>query len=214
MGNAALTANLVILASGSGRTVENLAECIAHGSLPARITGVVASRADAGVVDRCRRLQLPVETLGRTTHPDRNARDAALVVAVNAAEPDWIVLAGWLQLLPMPGAWKGKVINIHPALLPAFGGQGFYGHHVHEAVVASGAAWSGCTVHFLDPEYDQGAVVLQEAVPILSGDDPQALADRVFAAEKRVLPEALLHLIRGRVCLQGKKVLWQVAPIS
>jgi phosphoribosylglycinamide formyltransferase-1 len=203
-----MSARLVLLASGGGRSVENLQEWIADGRLDAEIAEVIVSRADAGVIARCERLGLPHRVIGRATHPEREARDAALVEAIRAARPDWVVLAGWLLLLPIPPDLEGKVINIHPALLPGYGGQGFYGHHVHEAVIADRPPVSGCTVHFASAEYDRGPTILAEAVPVLPEDDADRLAARVFEAEKRALPEALGHLVAGSVRWVDGRAVW------
>ncbi len=203
-----MTGRLVVLASGGGRSLENLQDRIEDGSLDARVVRVIVSRADAGAVERCQRRGLPCQVIGRASHPERAARDRALVEAILAAEPDWVVLAGWLLLLPIPPALEDRVINIHPALLPAYGGQGFYGHRVHEAVIADRPPLSGCTVHFASAEYDRGPVILAEAVPVLPEDDADTLAARVFEAEKRALPEALGHLIAGRVRYQDGRAVW------
>ncbi len=203
-----MSARLVVLASGGGRSLENLQQRIAAGRLDAEIAEVVISRLDAGAVERCRRLGLPWRVIGRASHPDREARDQALVEAILAAAPDWVVLAGWLLLLPIPPPLEGRVINIHPALLPAYGGKGCYGHHVHQAVIADRPLLSGCTVHFASAEYDRGPVILAEAVPVLPDDDADRLAARVFEAELRALPEALAHLIAGRVRWAGGQAVW------
>lgn len=201
-------ARLVVLASGGGRTLENLQGEIAAGRLPARIELVVASRPDAGVLERARRLGLVHLVVGPRTHPDPEQRQRLLLGAILEARPDWVVLAGWLQLMPIPPELQGRVVNIHPALLPAYGGRGFYGMRVHRAVVADRPPLSGCTVHFADEAYDHGPVLLQDAVPVLPGDDPETLAARVFAAECRALPEALRFLIAGRARYEDGRVLW------
>lgn len=203
-----MTARLVVLVSGGGRSLENLQHAIAAGRLAAAIVLVIASRADAGAVARCTRLGLPCRILGRATHPDAAARAAALLDAIRGADPDWVVMAGWLLLLPIPSELEGRVINIHPALLPGFGGRGFFGHHVHEAVLAARPPISGCTVHFASADYDRGPVILADAVPLRPGDDTGALAARVFEAEQRALPEALAHLIAGRVRWCDGRALW------
>ncbi len=203
-----MSARLLVLASGGGRSLENLHEHIQRGELEAEIVELIASRADAGVVERCRRLGIPHQVIGRASHPDRGERDQALVAAMRAARADWVVLAGWLLLLPIPADFEGKVINIHPALLPGYGGQGYYGDRVHQAVLADRPPHSGCTVHFASAEYDRGPVILAEAVPVLPEDDVDALAARVFEAEKRALPEALQLLVRGRVRYQDGAVVW------
>lgn len=201
-------ARLVLLASGGGRTVENFHERVADGALPAEIVLVIASRASAGVCARAHRLGLPLLVIGKESHPDPERRERLLLQAVLEARPDWVLLAGWLSLFPLPPQLEGRVLNVHPALLPAHGGRGFYGHRVHEAVAADRATFSGCTVHFADAAYDRGPVVLQTAVPLAPGDDADAIADKVFAAEREAYPEALAHLIAGRARLQDGRVVW------
>ena len=203
------TAGIVLFASGGGRSLENLQEQILAGRLDARILRVVVSRPDAGAVARAEGLGLPCTVIGRGTHPDRADRDRAILAVLGELQPDWIVLAGWLLLFPIPPEWEGKVINIHPALLPAYGGKGFYGDRVHEAVLRDRPPLSGCTVHFASAEYDRGPVILQEAVPVEDADDAHALADRVFEAEKRALPEALRLLAGGRAGWRNGAVYWE-----
>lgn len=201
-------ARLVVLASGGGRTLENLHNRILDGMLDAEIVLVIVSRGDLGATQRARRLQLPVLVIGAKNYPDAERRSDLLIGAVLEARPDWVVLAGWLQLLPIPPELEGKVLNIHPALLPAYGGKGFWGHHVHEAVVKDRVPVSGCTVHFATSEYDQGPVVLQTAVLLEDGDTPDQVAAKVFAAETKAYPEALELLIDGRLFWYENQVYW------
>ncbi|MCI0703467.1 MAG: phosphoribosylglycinamide formyltransferase, partial [Planctomycetia bacterium] len=121
--------------------------------------------------------------------------------------PDLVCFAGWLHLLPIAPDFHHKVLNIHPALLPAFGGKGMYGHHVHEAVLNYGAKVSGCTVHFADDTYDTGPILVQRAVPVKEEDTPDTLAARVFAAECEAYPEAIRLIAEGRVTVQGRRVI-------
>ena len=201
-------ARLVVLASGGGRTLENLEDHILQNRLQAQIKLVIVSAEELGAVTRAKRLGLTYLVIGRQTHADLQQRRQAIHEAIEAAQPDWIVLAGWLQLLPIPAHWEGKVLNIHPALLPAYGGKGFYGHHVHEAVARDGQQVSGCTVHFATDQYDEGPVLLQEAVPLPDNATPDQIADLVFEAEKRAYPEALQALISGRARWQNGDVIW------
>jgi phosphoribosylglycinamide formyltransferase-1 len=190
---------LVALVSGGGTTLQNLIDRIAAGRLAARIVGVVSSRADAFGVERARRAGLPVEVVPR-------AKPDAVWAAVRAFDPQLVCFAGWLHLLPIPVDFRHRVLNIHPALLPAFGGKGMYGRRVHEAVLASGAKVSGCTVHFADDTYDTGPILVQKCVPVMEGDDADALAARVFAAECEAYPEAIELLVAGRVVVEGQRV--------
>ena len=168
------TLRLAVLLSGSGRTLENLLDRIAAGRLAASVERVVSSRGDV-----------------------RGVRLAAIFAACREARPDLVVMAGFLHLVAIPADFAGRVINIHPALLPAFGGKGFHGMHVHRAVVARGCTVSGCTVHLVDNEYDHGRILLQKAVPVLRDDSPESLAARVFAAECETLPEVINQIASG-----------------
>jgi phosphoribosylglycinamide formyltransferase-1 len=122
---------------------------------------------------------------------------AALAAVLDEHRIDWVVLAGYLKLVDIPASYRGRVVNIHPALLPDFGGAGMHGHRVHEAVLAAGRAESGCTVHLCDEVYDRGRVILQKRCPVLPDDTPETLAARVFELEKAAYPEALAGLIEG-----------------
>jgi phosphoribosylglycinamide formyltransferase-1 len=187
---------LAILLSGSGRTLENLLEWIAAGKLSATIETVISSRSDVRGVAIARRA-------GLSTHVLPSAGKALadwsreIFDACRAAQPDLVVMAGFLQLVEIPADFTGRVINIHPALLPAFGGKGYHGMHVHRAVIERGCTVSGCTVHLVDNEYDHGRILLQETVPVRRDDTPEALAARVFAAECEALPEAINRIAAG-----------------
>jgi len=193
-GSGASAATLVVLISGGGRTLVRLAEAIARGELAARILTVIASRECAGC-ERARELGLSVRVMPGVIAPED------LEGAACGAE--WIVLAGYLKLVRVPEAYRGRIVNIHPALLPSFGGRGMYGQHVHAAVLAAGCKVSGCTVHLVDEAFDRGPIVLQRTCEVLEGDTPEALAARVFAVECGAYVEALRLLIAGRVRVAG-----------
>jgi len=181
---------LGVLISGSGRTLQNIHDRIADGSLDAEIACVISSRADAYGVQRARDAGLPVHVVSRRHVPDPDFHDRITQHLVDAGV-DLVCLAGFNTLYRIPPLLAGKVINIHPALLPEFGGRGFYGLRVHEAVLAAGRWESGCTVHFCDNEYDHGPIILQRRVPVLDGDTPESLAARVFEQECIAYPEAI-----------------------
>lgn len=189
---------IAVFVSGGGRSLENLAAEIAAGRLAAKIAVVVSSSARAFALQRATRLGIPSVVID----PDRKldsaefSRDA--FVAAESFGAELVVLAGFLRLLVIPEAWIGRVINIHPALLPAFGGKGMYGHRVHEAVIASGARESGCTVHYVTNEYDAGPILLQRRVAVEKTDDADTLAARVFEEEKIALPEAIRRHLADR----------------
>jgi phosphoribosylglycinamide formyltransferase-1 len=181
---------LAILLSGSGRTLENLLEWIAAGRLAASVELVIASRGDVRGVEVARRADVTTHVLPQGAQSTA-AWSAEIFAACRAVEADLVVMAGFLKLVEIPSDFAGRVINIHPALLPAFGGQGFHGMHVHRAVLARGCTISGCTVHLVDNEYDHGRIILQKTVPVLPDDTPESLAARVFAVECQALPEAI-----------------------
>jgi phosphoribosylglycinamide formyltransferase 1 len=183
-------ANLLVMLSGSGRTLVNLADAMERGQLDASITLVVGSRACLGV-ERAKELGLRTQVVQGELPADELDRLAA------EAEAHWVVLAGYLKLVHVPERLAGRVVNIHPALLPDFGGPGMYGTRVHQAVLDAGRKESGCTVHLCDEAFDTGPIVLQERCPVLPGDDAETLATRVFACECIAYPEALQQLIAG-----------------
>ena len=134
------------------------------------------------------------------------AFSAQVLKLIDDAGADLVVLGGWLSLLRIPPAYAGRVINIHPALLPAFGGKGMYGRRVHAAVIEHGCKLSGCTVHLVDDQYDNGPIVLQRACPVLDDDTPETLAARVFEEEKVAYPEAIRLFQQGRLKVEGRRV--------
>ena len=187
-GRQSTPARLAVFLSGSGRTLVNLAEVIGRGELLAAIALVVASRPCKGL-ERARALGLPSKLI------EGDIGTATLERLLDEFRIDWVVLAGYLRLLPIPERWAGRAVNIHPALLPEFGGPGMFGERVHRAVLGSGARESGCTVHLCDAGYDTGPIVLQRRCPVLEGDTPETLAARVFGLEIEAYPEALRWLM-------------------
>jgi len=191
-----VNARVAVLLSGSGRTLANFLARIDAGDLPVEIVAVVSSRADARGVEIARDAGLPVAILRRKDFADAVAHHAAIAAWLEPYRPQIIALAGYMCHFTRPGWFEGPVVNIHPALLPKYGGQGFYGDRVHAAVLAAGDAESGCTVHLVDDVYDHGRILAQSRVPVLPGDDVHALADRVFAAECALYPRVLAELAR------------------
>jgi phosphoribosylglycinamide formyltransferase-1 len=190
-------ARLLVCASGGGRSLENLVQAARRGALDAEVALVVASKPGIGALERARRLGIPWLVLDpeRELSPERLSEE--LFAAADEAGCALVVLAGWLRLLRVPERWRGRVVNIHPALLPAFGGRGYWGLRVHRAVLERGSWFTGCTVHLVDDEYDHGPILLQRVVRVRKGDTPETLAARVFRAEKKALPEALRRLLAG-----------------
>lgn len=184
------TLRLAVLISGGGRTLSNLLERIAAGTLAATVETVVSSRGDVRGVEIARAAGIPVHVLPPQGRPLADwSRD--IFDRCRAARADLVVMAGFLHLVEIPADFADRVINIHPSLLPAFGGKGFHGMHVHRAVLDRGCTISGCTVHLVDGEYDHGRILLQQAVTVEPGDTPESLAARVFTAECQALPEAI-----------------------
>jgi formyltetrahydrofolate-dependent phosphoribosylglycinamide formyltransferase len=178
--------------SGSGRTLLNLLDAIRGGRLNATIDLVIASRDTLGA-QRAREAGLQTIVLPGTIPATK------LQQVLNQNRIDWVILAGYLKLIDIPAAYQNRIVNIHPALLPDFGGPGMYGHHVHEAVLKAGAKRSGCTVHLVTPEYDRGPIILQKSCEVVPGDTPDTLAARVFELECRAYPEALERLFAAGV---------------
>jgi len=180
---------VAVLVSGGGTNLQVLLDAL-HDSPIARVARVISNRPDAGALERARRAGVPTTVL-------RDANDPAELQSALAGA-QLVVLAGYLKLVhsSVVARFRGRMINIHPALLPAFGGPGMYGHRVHEAVLASGAKESGATVHFVDEAFDRGAIIAQEKVPVQKGDTAETLAARVLEAEHRLLPKVVLDLAR------------------
>ena len=201
---------IAVLISGGGTTLRNLIQKIEAGSLNAEILLVVASTAKAGGLKFAEAAGIPGVVVRRKGFPSQDAFSADIFQRCRQAGADLVVLGGFLKQLTVPEDFTNRVVNIHPALIPSFCGDGMYGHFVHEAVLDYGAKVSGCTVHFADNDYDHGPVIMQKAVPVLDDDTPQTLAARVFEAECQAYPEVLNLIAAGRVRVEGRRV--RVAP--
>jgi phosphoribosylglycinamide formyltransferase 1 len=197
---------LAVLLSGSGRSLENLQQAITAGHMSARIAVVVSSKREAYGLVRAHAHGLDAVAVPRQEYQDGAAFNAAINSVLARYTIDLVVLAGFLSLYHPSPALAGKVMNIHPALLPAFGGKGFYGDRVHRAVLEAGVKVSGCTVHFADEHYDHGPIILQEAVPVLDDDTVESLAARVFAVECKLYPQAIQLLAENRLRVEGRRV--------
>ena len=183
--------------SGGGTSLQNLIDRIADGRLPGvEIAVVISSRSDVAGIQRAEAAGLPVDIIRVKDFPDVQKFSENITLTLDVYAPDLVVQAGWLCYWQLPPRWLGKVINIHPALLPKFGGKGFYGTRVHEAVLAAGETESGATVHWVDNEYDHGKIIAQRKCPVEPGDTPDSLAARVMALERDLLPEVISSLAR------------------
>jgi phosphoribosylglycinamide formyltransferase 1 len=197
---------IAVLISGGGTTLRNFLEKIAAGTLPVEIALVVSSNPAARGLQFAAEAGIPAAVIERKAFADQDAFSREIFERCRQARVDLVVMGGFLKRVTIPDDFSNRVVNIHPGLVPAFCGEGFYGHRVHEAVLEYGAKLSGCTVHFADNQYDHGPVILQRAVPVLDDDTPETLAARIFAAECEAYPEALRLIATGRVSLEGRRV--------
>jgi formyltetrahydrofolate-dependent phosphoribosylglycinamide formyltransferase len=195
-----------VLLSGEGTSLENLLQLAESGDLPAEIALVIASKSKAGGLERARRRHIPAVAVPRRDHPDVDEFNDAIHAELARHEIDLIALLGFLSPFQNRGTWSGRVLNVHPALIPAFCGKGFYGHRVHEAVLESGVKVTGATVHFADDEYDHGPIILQETLRVGEDDTPESLAARVQEVERRLVPQAIRLFAEGRLTLDGRRV--------
>jgi phosphoribosylglycinamide formyltransferase-1 len=196
----------VVLISGGGTTLKNLLEKIAAGRLKAEIVLVISSNPAALGLAIAANAGIATNVVERKSFATPEAYSEAIFGSCRTSGPQWVVMGGFLTYVPIPPDFENRVLDIHPALIPAFCGKGFYGHRVHEAVLEYGAKISGCTVHFVDNQYDHGPIILQKVVPVLDDDTPDALAARVFEAECEAYPEALRLLAGGRVSVERRRV--------
>ena len=197
---------LGILISGGGTTVLNILDHIKKGKLNAEIAVVISSRSTVAGVERARKAGLDVKILRKKDSRDIDSFSGCIEEELAAAKVELVIQAGWLCLWKIPEKYIDRVMNIHPALLPSFGGQGMWGHHVHEAVLEKGCKVSGCTVHFCTNEYDKGPIIVQRTCPVKEDDTADSLADRVFEQECMAYPEAIGLFAEGRISVEGDRV--------
>jgi formyltetrahydrofolate-dependent phosphoribosylglycinamide formyltransferase len=197
---------LAVFFSGSGTTLQNLVDRIADGSVSACIAWTLSSRKGVAGIDRSESAGIPCVVLPRKDFDSHHAYSKAVNEHLEKDPVDLIVLAGFMSLYRFPDSYRGRVINIHPALIPSFCGTGMYGHHVHEAVLESGVKVTGVTVHFADEEYDHGPIILQKAIPVLEDDTPDTLAARVQELERKLYPQAIQLFAEGRLRIEENRV--------
>ena len=191
---------IAVLISGGGTGLQNLIDRIGDGRLPGvEIAVVISSRSAVEGVARAQRAELPVDVIRVKDAPDVEKFSDQISLTLDVYAVDLVVQSGWLCYWRLPGRWLGKVINIHPALLPKFGGKGYYGRHVHEAVLASREAESGATVHWVDNEYDHGEVIRQETCRVELDDTVEILTDRVQSLERELLPRVITLIREGKI---------------
>jgi formyltetrahydrofolate-dependent phosphoribosylglycinamide formyltransferase len=197
---------LAVLLSGTGRTLENLLARRDAGDLPVEIVAVISSRPNVRGLEIARQAGIDAHVVSRRQCPTPVAMSARIHELLAPLGVELIVLAGFLSQLEILPEWQGRMLNIHPSLLPLFGGRGLYGARVHEAVLASGVKVTGCTVHFVNADYDAGPIVLQRCLAIDENDTPETLGARVFALESELYPEAIRLFAENRLRLEDNRV--------
>ncbi|UCD94644.1 MAG: phosphoribosylglycinamide formyltransferase [Candidatus Zixiibacteriota bacterium] len=193
-------AKIAVFISGGGTNLQSLIDATNSGKLSGEIVLVVSSKSNAYGLERARNAGIDTFVFRKKDYPGSEEAEKDLLEMLEEYEVEYIALAGYLKLVPSPVVrrYKDRITNIHPALLPRYGGKGMYGHHVHEAVLASGDKESGATVHLVDEIYDHGEIIIQERIPVMAGDTPDTLAARVLEVEHKIYPQALENLIQGR----------------
>ena len=194
-----------VLLSGAGRSLENLLAARERGELAADIPVVISSRSGVRGVDVARVASIDTHVITRRDAPDPAGLSAAVLAAIQPHDVDLLLLAGYLRQLEILPEWRDRILNIHPSLLPLFGGRGMYGGRVHQAVLDAGMKVSGCTVHIVTEEYDSGPIVIQRCVPVLEDDTPATLGARVFEAECLAYPEAINLFAAGRIRVEANR---------
>ncbi len=189
----------VVLVSGSGSTLQNFIDLQERGELPIEIVYVISSRKDAYGITRALNHGIPTAAICRKDFANWEEFNESVSRTIDNINPDLILLAGYMSLIRLDPKYKRKIMNVHPALLPKYGGKGMYGHHVHEAVIKNGETKTGATVHFVDEEYDTGPIILQKDIEVRDNDTPETLAQRVQALEREIYPEAVRLFAEGKV---------------
>jgi phosphoribosylglycinamide formyltransferase-1 len=200
--------NIGVFASGRGSNFQAILDAIDQGILPARVSVLLSNKSDAGAFEIARAHSIPSVHLGQKRFADETLYAAAMLRVLKVYNVELIALAGYLKKIPtlVVREFQNRILNIHPALLPSFGGHGMYGHYVHEAVLASGAKLSGATVHLVDEEYDRGPIVLQKTVSVDASDTPETLAAKVLKVEHEIYPLALKAFAEHRATITGRSV--------
>lgn len=209
MSTGAPRGRIAFLLSGSGSTLLNLFGALERGEVPGEVVVVLSDRPGVSGLEHARARGVPTLVLDRRVHAGREAYGRALEAALAPHRPDLVVLGGFLTLFEIPRSLGGRVLNVHPSLLPRHGGPGCWGLHVHRAVLAAGDRESGCTVHVVTDEVDGGPIVAQARVPVLAGDTPEALAARVQEAERAAYPPAIAAFLRGEAWVEQGRLRWR-----
>jgi len=191
---------LGVLASGGGSNLQSIIDRSLDGSLPADVAVVISNNSDAGALERARKNDIDALHISSVTEGGEDAADARIVREMLTRDVDLVILAGYMKMIgrELLSVYKGRILNIHPALLPKFGGKGMYGMNVHKAVIAAGETESGPTVHVVDEQYDHGPILDQIHVPVLPGDTPETLQKRVLAKEHELYPAVIGKIAEGK----------------
>ncbi|UCE18854.1 MAG: phosphoribosylglycinamide formyltransferase [Gemmatimonadota bacterium] len=200
--------NLGVLASGRGSNLQSIIDATERGEVDAEVRIVISNNSKAYALERARNHNIAAVHLSHKQFESGDAFDDALIEMLKKHGVELVVLAGYMKLISpkVCEAYRHRILNIHPALLPSFGGKGMYGMHVHEAVIESGAKISGLTVHIVDEQYDHGPIVLQKTVPVRDDDDPDSLAARILPEEHKMYPEAIQLFAEGKIRVEGRRV--------
>jgi formyltetrahydrofolate-dependent phosphoribosylglycinamide formyltransferase len=199
--------NIAIFASGRGSNFQAILSAIDADLLPARVTVLISNKSDAPALDIARARKIQTSHLSQKMFPSEEALAEAMLNVLSQQKAELLVLAGYLKKIPLQVVrrYRNRIVNIHPALLPSFGGAGMYGHFVHEAVIASGMKVSGATVHLVDEEYDRGPIVMQRTVEIIQKDTPDLLAAKVLKIEHEIYPLVLKAFVERKIKIEGRK---------
>lgn len=197
-----------MLCSGGGTNLQALIDAVERGTIDGKIVLVIANASKAYALERARQHGIPAVFVSKKQAGSDEAFNDAILAKLREADAQLIVLAGYLPIVgaQIVRAYEHRIINIHPALIPAFCGPGMYGHHVHEAVLRYGAKISGATTHFVDEQVDHGGVIMQRSVPVLEDDTPDTLAARVLTVEHEILPESVRLFCAGKLGVDGRRV--------
>ena len=202
---------IAVLLSGTGKTLQNLYDLSKAAKLPAEVVLVISTTSDAFGLKRAEKMRIRNLTISRKEAGSLEVFSRHIFAECRKAQVDLVCMAGFLQLVQIPRDFMGRVMNMHPSLIPAFCGKGFYGDRVHQAVLAAGVKETGCTVHFADNQYDHGPIIRQRTVSVLEDDTPDTLSARVFAEECVAYPEAIRLYAEKRLKLEGRRV--RVLPL-
>ncbi len=199
---------LAVFASGAGSNFRAIAEAIENKELHAEVAGLISNNPDAGALKFARSRGISVEIINNNSYPDETEREQKILDTLEYWKTNFVVLAGYMKKIStsIVNKFNNRIINIHPALLPSFGGKGMYGIRVHEAVIESGVKFSGVTVHLVNNEYDAGPIVLQHVVPVLDEDTPEILQERILKEEHNIYKEAINLFCEDRAIVKGKRV--------